>query len=276
MLTTTFYVAVSSVTFLEHVVLTTTLNVNHDITQSVSYADIISHKDDYNGNYYQLVTHLHEYYNGYPKRGDIKIELTSPQGTVSTMLPYRTYDFVNEEGYDSWPFMSVHHWGENPIGQWTVKLYYNSPSGSLSYNGLDLTLYGTGETPQAVSNIPAVCNLACARGCSGPHALDCDVCREYRISSTLDCVSTCPQESTIEVNNGYCLDGSTPTPVPEEDSSVDHLVIIVSGAGGGALLLFILVVGCGCLVLCYRKKNRSYRSQGFTRFPSEDASTVPV
>ena len=53
-------------------------------------------------------------------RGDIQVELVSPNGTKSILLPYRNYDFVNVEGYDSWPFMSVHYWGENPQGTWTI------------------------------------------------------------------------------------------------------------------------------------------------------------
>ena len=49
-------------------------------------------------------------------RGDIKVELVSPSGTKSTLLPHRKYDFINAEGYYNWPFMSLHYWGENPIG----------------------------------------------------------------------------------------------------------------------------------------------------------------
>ena len=60
------------------------------------------------------------------RRGDIKVELISPMGTKSVLLPYREFDFVNSEGYDSWPFMSLHHWGENPIGNWIVQVTYNN------------------------------------------------------------------------------------------------------------------------------------------------------
>ena len=84
--------------------------------------------------------------DSHPRRGDIKIELTSPQGTKSVLLPYRNYDFVNAEGYDDWPFMSVHFWGENPIGTWTLKITYKSTSGYVSMSGLSMTLYGTSES----------------------------------------------------------------------------------------------------------------------------------
>ena len=140
-----------------------------------------------------------------PKRGDISVELTSPQGTVSVLLPYRDYDFINDEGYSSWPFMSVHHWGEDPTGQWTLTVIFNtsSPTASVLVTSFNMTLYGTTETPAAVTSIPSTCHPYCARGCSGPTAADCDVCRDYRLNSTLECVTACPQGITEQ--NNYCL-----------------------------------------------------------------------
>ena len=78
----------------------------------------------------------------HPRRGDIKVDLTAPSGTTSHLLPYRRYDFVNNEGYRSWPFMSVHHWGENPIGRWTLTVSFKSSSGYASVSGVSMTLYG--------------------------------------------------------------------------------------------------------------------------------------
>ncbi len=87
------------------------------------------------------------------RRGDIMIELTSPQGTTSTLLPYRKYDFVNEEGYDNWPFMSVHFWGEDPVGTWTLRVNFKSRIGHVSMTDLSVTCYGTLGIPDAVSNV---------------------------------------------------------------------------------------------------------------------------
>ena len=143
----------------------------------------------------------------HPKRGDIRVELTSPQGTVSVLLPNRDYDFINDEGFIQWPFMSVHHWGEDPTGQWILSVSFNttSPTTSVLATTFDITLYGTTETPAAVASIPSTCHPYCARGCSGPTAADCDVCRDYRLNSTLECVTSCPN-STIEQNYNYCFE----------------------------------------------------------------------
>ena len=104
--------------------------------------------NDYEGDIYDWLEDSH------PRRGDIKIELTSPQGTKSILLPYRNYDFISAEGYDDWPFMSVHFWGENPIGTWTLKITYKSGSGYVSMSGLSMTLHGTATIPTAISSIP--------------------------------------------------------------------------------------------------------------------------
>ena len=136
--------AATNIHFLEHVVVTTSLTVHGYIT---GYDD----SDFYDELYYHEIDEVYQWMeNSHPRRGDIRITLTSPQGTESVLLPYRNYDFVNEEGYDNWPFMSVHHWGENPTGQWTLSISFRSSSGYVSMSGLTLTLYGTAVTPQAV------------------------------------------------------------------------------------------------------------------------------
>ena len=130
---------------LEHVVVKISLSI-----QGVSYYSTFDYDDiyDYYGDLYDWLE------NSHPRRGDIKIELTSPSGTNSILLPYRNYDFVNAEGYDNWPFMSIHFWGENPVGTWTLKITYKSTSGYVSMSGLSMTLHGTATVPTAVSSIP--------------------------------------------------------------------------------------------------------------------------
>jgi kexin len=53
------------------------------------------------------------------RRGDLSVELRSPEGIVSHIATTRRYDEA-QAGYDDWTFMSVVHWGETGIGTWTV------------------------------------------------------------------------------------------------------------------------------------------------------------
>ena len=147
--------------------------------------------------------------NEHPRRGDIQVLLTSPQQTSSVLLPFRRHDFVNADGYSAWAFMSVRHWGENPLGQWTLGVIFNSSEGFTEVSGIKMDLFGTSEVPESVKGIPTHCDTQCARGCSGEGPQNCDVCRQLRVATTLECVAACPLGTTIsEHHPGYCLFGS--------------------------------------------------------------------
>lgn len=54
-------------------------------------------------------------------RGNLQIYLTSPMGTNSTLLGRRVED-DSSDGFNNWPFMTVHNWGESPRGMWTLEI----------------------------------------------------------------------------------------------------------------------------------------------------------
>ncbi|KAG6814587.1 hypothetical protein H0H92_000116 [Tricholoma furcatifolium] len=54
-------------------------------------------------------------------RGDVEVRLTSPNGIESVLATKRAGDRANT-GYPGWKFMTVKHWGENPVGDWTIKV----------------------------------------------------------------------------------------------------------------------------------------------------------
>ena len=147
-------------------------------------------------------------------RGDIYIQLLSPNGTLSTLLPFRMNDVVvndNTTGaaYSDWPFKSLHFWGENPAGTWKITFGYNGTSGTVIVSSTTAMFYGTSQTPLAV---PPACDQACARGCFGTGPSSCDVCapRYYRDVATLTCTQTCTSGTAA---NGYCYNPSDRDPV---------------------------------------------------------------
>ena len=250
-----------SVGFLEHVVVTMSLTI-HGFTKGYESSDFYDELYDaiYDDNIDDIYTWME---NRHPRRGDIEIELTSPSGTRSVLLPYRDYDFVNEEGYDNWPFMSVHFWGENPNGTWTLKTTYRSGSGYVSIRGISMAIYGSETTPTAVSSIPSTCHPSCVRGCSGGGPNDCDVCKNLRLSSTLECVDVCPNGT--RVYKSYCMPVSdTETDSQECSSNESHILAIAIGSGVavGALLILAAAVSV-VMVVCLRKRKR--RVEGFRR-----------
>ncbi|OWF42042.1 PC3-like endoprotease variant B [Mizuhopecten yessoensis] len=78
------------------------------------------------------------------RRGDIEIKVTSPAGTMSTMMYRRPRD-DSKEGMD-FTFMSVHFWGESASGEWTVAVCDNDGGSDRNNKGflhsLNMTLYG--------------------------------------------------------------------------------------------------------------------------------------
>ncbi|XP_061719470.1 furin-like protease 1 isoform X1 [Cydia pomonella] len=86
------------------------------------------------------------------RRGDLKITLTSPAGTEVTLLAPRAHD-SSRAGFTSWPFMSVHMWGENPIGVWQLEVSNEGRyMGRATLQDWSLILYGT--TQPAAKNDP--------------------------------------------------------------------------------------------------------------------------
>ncbi|OWR47458.1 furin convetase precursor [Danaus plexippus plexippus] len=82
------------------------------------------------------------------RRGDLRIALTSPAGTRVTLLAPRPRD-SSRAGFNAWPFMSVHMWGESPLGVWQLEVSNEGRyMGRATLQDWSLTLYGT-STPAA-------------------------------------------------------------------------------------------------------------------------------
>lgn len=60
------------------------------------------------------------------RRGDMTINMTSPSGTESILLAKRPFDDDKEQGFQEWPFLTTHTWGENPLGEWTLQVEMKS------------------------------------------------------------------------------------------------------------------------------------------------------
>ncbi|XP_045775759.1 furin-like protease 1 isoform X1 [Maniola jurtina] len=88
------------------------------------------------------------------RRGDLRIALTSPAGTRVTLLAPRPHD-SSRAGFNSWPFMSVHMWGEGPLGVWQLEVSNEGRyMGRATLQDWSLTLYGTGSPAAKNDPIP--------------------------------------------------------------------------------------------------------------------------
>ncbi|ROL44292.1 Neuroendocrine convertase 2 [Anabarilius grahami] len=82
------------------------------------------------------------------RRGDLNINMSSPMGTKSILLSRRPRDDDAKVGFDKWPFMTTHTWGEDPRGTWLLEVGFQ---GETPQSGLlkewTVMLHGTQSAP---------------------------------------------------------------------------------------------------------------------------------
>jgi hypothetical protein len=227
--------------YLEHVVVKMTLSI---------FIDDSSDYPDYYSEDYIYENPFIIFFNG-PRRGAITVDLYSPHGTPSYLLPTRKYDFVNSVGYYEWPFTSVQHWGEDPTGLWNISIKFNAQGGHVQVKNLLMTIYGTEVVPEAINHTPSQCNESCARSCSlGNGSEYCDKCQSLRMTDSLLCVSSCPTNYCKIA--GYC----DKCPV---NPGVVAVAIIIPLLTVGLTIFGAVIIG----IFVYLKwKNR----EGYTEF----------
>lgn len=80
------------------------------------------------------VEHVTVFMNAnHTRRGDLSLDLISPKGVISHLSVERSND-DSGAGYRDWNFMTVAHWGEDGVGNWTVVIrdeQINTYSGAL-------------------------------------------------------------------------------------------------------------------------------------------------
>ncbi|KZT71253.1 subtilisin-like protein [Daedalea quercina L-15889] len=93
------------------------------------------------------------------RRGDVEVELISPNG-VRSILGARRYGDDATTGYPGWRFMTVKHWDENPLGTWTIRVSDQAKEDQSGvFLGWAMTLWGSVNDvskPVKVYDVPQV------------------------------------------------------------------------------------------------------------------------
>ncbi|MFM8364075.1 MAG: S8 family serine peptidase [Verrucomicrobiota bacterium] len=87
-------------------------------------------------------------------RGNLKVTLTSPSGTVSRLAEVHS---DSGDNYPNWTFMTVRNWGENAVGIWRLKISDESGTGNTiggTLTSATLEFFGTSTVP--VNPAPSV------------------------------------------------------------------------------------------------------------------------
>ncbi|KAG6854699.1 hypothetical protein C0991_002410 [Blastosporella zonata] len=187
-------------------------------------------------------------------RGDVEVELTSPKGFKSVLAKRRVGDRATT-GFPGWRFMSVKHWGEDPVGNWTIKVSdQETPETSNgAFLGWNMKFWGSTIDPAKALTfeVPLVDNVL-------PVHIVPPVFPTPTITSTKvlskptahlpDDHGTAPGENTNPAFSS-ALPGPTSTPVPSADvgwfPSLSNLVASQKWFFGaiGAVALFAIGMG---------------------------------
>lgn len=74
-------------------------------------------------------------------RGTTEVDLISPMGTTSKLAVVRKLD-NSQDGFKSWSFMSVAHWGEEGVGDWRLQVRTTVAGNEVKLNNWRLKFFG--------------------------------------------------------------------------------------------------------------------------------------
>lgn len=88
----------------------------------------------------------------HPVRGDLRINLRSPSGSVSMLAAETLYDYGPD--YQNWTFSSVRHWGEAARGKWILTCQDLTKDDGGTFRSAAVTLFGAEAAPVAIVTEP--------------------------------------------------------------------------------------------------------------------------
>ncbi|KAJ3501521.1 hypothetical protein NLJ89_g9299 [Agrocybe chaxingu] len=81
------------------------------------------------------------------KRGDVEVSIISPHGIRSVLAGTREWDEATT-GFPGWRFMTIKHWGEDPVGEWVLKVNdQKDPEHNGTFLGWNMALWGSAIDP---------------------------------------------------------------------------------------------------------------------------------
>ena len=114
----------------------------------------------------------------HPDRGQLRVELESPSGTVSVLAPGRARD--HGKNLKGWTFTTVRHWGERGVGDWKVRVIDQKKKKAGTLVSLKVMLFGS-EAPAPL--VPAGASLTAEQYPDGFYQTGEQVTAEFRLKN---------------------------------------------------------------------------------------------
>ena len=196
-------------------------------------------------NHIMRLEHVRVYITiSHPRRGALGITLVSPSGTASDLLRKRDRD-ISSDGFQNWPFMSVFFWGENPRGNWTLKIT-NHEEYEGTFKTWSMILYGTVDANHKITAAEKeVCFKNCKKSCPVSFGEVCHNCSLYCDCETGECLRYCHEEDEVDEKRRHCLSPTykninLPDSDSDEVSTFVKWLIIFSLLG--VLMVTVLII----------------------------------
>lgn len=208
------------------------------------------------------------------RRGDLEILLESPHNVTSQVAARRRFD-VSKDGFANWTFMTVKHWDEDPVGNWTLRIidaFNPQETGKLIH--WTLTLWGeiapdmTGEpNHRPVAGALPTSTAASSSATSTTHSVETTsaspVVTASQSDTTTDATSSAaePAQTTnadhidAELESSPAVNG---TNVPERIVSTGSTVAYISV---GSILIL------AAASIAYVAKRKAWAEKGYREPP---------
>ncbi|XP_006458038.1 hypothetical protein AGABI2DRAFT_199236 [Agaricus bisporus var. bisporus H97] len=212
------------------------------------------------------------------RRGHVEVEIVSPNGIKSVLASQRQFD-NDESGFPGWTFMSVKHWGEDPVGDWTIRVSDQNEveKNNGSFLGWNMIFWGSAINTDKtrlfeVEDVEDV--LPPTKAPMRPILPSASMTTQYtKPTSHLPPVDGDMKDENSQPSSPSASPDATATDVPTAPGWFDEMSRLLSNSKWffGALSLVILFgVGVGVFFCLRRRKRREQSSYG--RLANDDVS----
>ncbi|KAK9457604.1 peptidase S8/S53 domain-containing protein [Dipodascopsis uninucleata] len=192
-------------------------------------------------------------------RGDISVVLTSPFGVKSILATRRNND-ASKDGMIEWTFMSVAHWGEDGIGNWTLTVTDEVfPKYTGTFENWRMRIWGVSIDADKAKPFPMP--------------------KDDKPTSTTTAVSvpshTSTTTTTATATTVYPTSSTEPTSSVGDDNSHDMTSLltgwlpsfgmsrdVVLWVYGAAFLIAVFIIAIGIYLCVQRRRRRQIRGNG--------------
>ena len=129
----------------------------------------------------------------------------------SILLPRQHDTYGDKYGFNEWPFLSVHFWGEGASGNWTLEVDTSSSHGSRGPNSKggvlkkwQLVFYGTYSLPKQAEDMYLVHRKVPPPTTSSPNPIHSDASTDKDYSYVTDSGHAVAPKCDINLKNSTC------------------------------------------------------------------------